>query len=85
MSVYINKDDRVFIFEHINCSPVAGNVDTPLAFSVSSKGMVAKEGMVEIFLKNAKTLVKLTDNLNRNLFTALSKNSMELYFHNELR
>lgn len=51
VGIYINKDDRVFVFENVDCSPVAGDVDAPLVLSVARERMIVEQGMERILQK----------------------------------
>lgn len=43
MRIYINKDNCVFVFENVDCSPVAGNVNAPLSLSIACEGMIVQQ------------------------------------------
>jgi len=51
VSINVNKNNSVLVFKNIDCAPVAGNVDAPLADSVSAQRMVMKNRMKEFFFK----------------------------------
>ena len=81
MSIYIDKDNHIFVLEHIEDSPVAADINAPLASTIPRKRVIVEYRMKGFLEEQIPSLSQPLFEFWVELSKLLLKVSMQFYLH----